>query len=64
MVLWLDQRAKRSRGLGGPQGTASKTLMLIEMSLSVLSGLDELELLPVAIQSYTILQEFRACTGK
>ena len=55
MVLRLDQRAKRSLGLGGPQGTASKTLLLTEVSLSVpVSCLDEIELLPVARQSYMI----------
>ena len=54
MVLRLDQRAKRSRGLGGPQGTASKTL-LTEISLSVLvSCLDALEFFLVARQSYMI----------
>ena len=62
MVLRLDQRAKRSRGLGGPQGTASKTLLLTEIPLSVMvSCLKELEFLLVARQSYMIF-ESRACT--
>ena len=49
MGLWLDQRAKRSRGHGGPRGTASKTLLLTEISLFVLAFcLDELDLLIVS----------------